>query len=156
AVRLARKGFQVTGIDVSSEALNLARSRAKKERANITWREGFAEKLPFSDKSFDYITCCHTFEHVKDVARAVKQFKRVARKKIVILVPKQKFRLYMENYHVNFFENGDQLAQAIGLKQFQVREVNAIGRDNDFQGKALLYVGTPDSPDKKPKRPRRR
>ncbi|MDZ7363780.1 MAG: class I SAM-dependent methyltransferase [candidate division KSB1 bacterium] len=45
----------------------------------ITWQQGFAENMPFSDKTFDYVTCCHTLEHVKDLDKAVAELKRVAR-----------------------------------------------------------------------------
>ncbi|MDP2886236.1 MAG: class I SAM-dependent methyltransferase [Ignavibacteria bacterium] len=141
AIRLAKEGFDVTGVDVSSEALRRAQERAEHENVTVQWREGFAEALPFADKSFDYVTCCHTLEHVKDLARASAELKRVARRKVVVLTPKQKYRLYAENYHTQFFENADQLTHAFGLKQSECREIDCFDHKNEFQGKALLYVG---------------
>jgi 2-polyprenyl-3-methyl-5-hydroxy-6-metoxy-1,4-benzoquinol methylase len=141
AIRLAREGFDVTAVDVSSEALRLAKERADREGAKVVWREGFAERLPFADKSFDHVTCCHTLEHVKDLAAATSELKRVARKTVVVLTPRQKFRLYAENYHTQFFENADQLTHAFGLKQSECREIDCFDHKNEFQGKALLYVG---------------
>lgn len=141
AIRLAKEGFRVTGLDVSSEALKQARVRAQQEGASIEWKEGFAEALPFPDKSFDYITCCHTLEHVKDLEKAVGELKRVARKKIIVLTPKQKFRLYAENYHTQFFERQDHLTDAFGLEQFDCTEIDCRDHKNEFQGKAFLYVG---------------
>jgi SAM-dependent methyltransferase len=141
AIRLAKEGFSVTGIDVSTEALRRAQAAAADEGVALHWHEGFAETLPFPDKSFDYITCCHTLEHVKDLTRATAEFKRIARKKIVVLTPKQKFRLYAENYHTQFFENPAQLSDAFGLSRFECREIDCIDHKNEFQGKAFFYVG---------------
>jgi SAM-dependent methyltransferase len=141
AIRLAKEGFQVTGLDVSSEALGQASARARKEGIAIEWKQGFAEELPFPDKSFDYVTCCHTLEHVKDLAKATSELKRVARRKVIILTPKQEFRLYAENYHTQFFERAEQLTSAFGLKYCECTEIDCLDHRNEFQGKAFLYVG---------------
>lgn len=144
AIRLAKEGYQVTGLDVSSEALRQAEARSDKEGVQITWKQGFIEHLPVPDRSFDYVTCCHTLEHVKDLQRSTAELKRVARKKIIILTPQQRFRLYAENYHTQFFETKEQLAGAFGLKNYTCREIDCIGHQNEFQGKAFLYVGMLD------------
>ncbi|MBI3579632.1 MAG: methyltransferase domain-containing protein, partial [Ignavibacteriales bacterium] len=115
--------------------------RANESGVAITWKEGFAESLPVADKSFDYVTCCHTLEHVKDLAKTTSELKRVARKKIIILTPKQKFRLYAENYHTQFFERKEQLIEAFGLSRYECKEIDCIEHENEFQGKAFFYVG---------------
>jgi len=141
AIKLAQAGFQVTGLDVSDVALQYAKQRALEAGLQITWREGFAENIPFPDQTFDYVTCCHTLEHVKDLSRAAAELKRVARKKLVVLVPKQKFRVYMDNYHTQFFETPEQLARAFGLPRYHCKEIDCLDHKNEFQGQAFLYVG---------------
>jgi ubiquinone/menaquinone biosynthesis C-methylase UbiE len=141
AIHLAKAGFSVTAVDVSAEALRRAGEAAVHAGVVVNWREGFAETLPFPDKSFDYITCCHTLEHVRDLAKTTAEFKRIARKKIVVLTPKQKFRLYAENYHTQFFEFPEQLSNAFGLTRYECREIDCIDHKNEFQGKAFLYIG---------------
>ncbi|MBI3585806.1 MAG: class I SAM-dependent methyltransferase [Ignavibacteriales bacterium] len=141
AIRMAKEGFHVTGVDVSDEALQRAAERAKEAGVAITWKEGFAESLPVADKSFDYVTCCHTLEHVKDLAKATSELRRVARKKIIVLTPKQKFRLYAENYHTQFFERKEQLVEEFGLSRYECEEIDCIDHQNEFQGKAFFYVG---------------
>jgi len=145
AIRLARKGFRVSGVDVSSEALLLARHEADNEGLTIEWHQGFAEKLPFPDKSFDYVTCCHTLEHVRDLEAAVMQLKRIARRKVIVLVPRQTYKLYANNYHTQFFETADQLIEAIGIPRATCTEIDCTDHANEFQGTALLYVGTLNS-----------
>ncbi len=145
AIAMAEAGFRVTCVDVSSEALRKAAERAQtlglQGEREITWQQGFAEALPFADKSFDAITCCHTLEHVRDLETTVRELKRVARKRIVVVVPRQEYRLYAENYHTQFFSTPEQLSSAFGLPRSETRELNYVGRDNEFQDEALLYIG---------------
>ncbi|TAE27272.1 MAG: class I SAM-dependent methyltransferase [Candidatus Kapaibacterium sp.] len=149
AIAMAQAGFRVTCVDVSSEALRKAAHRAQTLavqgeqtiKHDITWKQGFAEALPFPDKSFDAITCCHTLEHVRDLQTTVQELKRVARMRIVVVVPRQEYRLYAENYHTQFFSTPDQLSSAFGLPRSETRELNYVGRDNEFQDEALLYIG---------------
>jgi hypothetical protein len=58
-----------------------------------------------------------------------------------VLVPKQRFRLYADNYHTQFFERSEQLINAFGLAQYQCQEIDCIGHQNEFHGHAFLYVG---------------
>jgi ubiquinone/menaquinone biosynthesis C-methylase UbiE len=146
AIAMAEAGFRVTCLDVSTEALQKAEARIHTENLlpvfPITWKQGFAESLPFPDKSFDAITCCHTLEHVRDLDVTVQELKRVARNRIVIVVPRQEYRLYAENYHTQFFSSPEQLVRAFGLERFETRELNYVGRDeNEFQDEAIFYVG---------------
>ncbi len=51
---------------------------------------GDARKLPFSQDSFDFVVCSHLLEHLnsyKDANSVVAELKRVAKKKIIIVVP---------------------------------------------------------------------
>lgn len=43
-----------------------------------------ATQLPFLDKSFDYIICFETIEHILEQKKVIKEFERIARKKIII------------------------------------------------------------------------
>lgn len=141
AIALAQAGFDVTCVDVSRIALSIAAERARQQSVSIRFEHGFAEQLPFADKSFDAITCCHTLEHVRDLQAATSELKRVARHRVIVVVPKQEYRLYAENYHTQFFTTPDDLVRAFGLERYQCHELNFLGRANEFQGEALLYVG---------------
>jgi SAM-dependent methyltransferase len=53
AIPLARKGIQVTGVDIASNLIAEARKRAQIEGLNVQFDEGDAEQLPYEDASFD-------------------------------------------------------------------------------------------------------
>jgi SAM-dependent methyltransferase len=66
---------EVVGVDISAEAVRLARSR----HPEIDVREGDIMDLPFADQSFDLVLAITVLAMVADDARAVRELARVAR-----------------------------------------------------------------------------
>ncbi|MBV8214603.1 MAG: class I SAM-dependent methyltransferase [Verrucomicrobia bacterium] len=54
-IPLARRGTRATGLDMMPLLLEEARARAAREGLPIRFDEGFAEKLPYPDGSFDVV-----------------------------------------------------------------------------------------------------
>lgn len=71
---MARKGAQVTGIDLSVKALRVAQLHALEATTpNVTYREISAEALALEQPArFDVVTCMEMLEHVPDPASVVK------------------------------------------------------------------------------------
>ncbi len=71
---MARKGAQVTGIDLSTKALKVAQLHALEAgTANVRYREVSAESLAAeAPASFDVVTCMEMLEHVPDPSSVVK------------------------------------------------------------------------------------
>ena len=81
AITAGRIGANVTGIDITSELLELAAEEAKIAQVDgITWREGDAQNLPFEDESFDVVlsTFGHMFAPQPDLV--AKEMIRVTKK----------------------------------------------------------------------------
>jgi ubiquinone biosynthesis O-methyltransferase len=71
---MARKGAQVTGIDLSTKALRVAQLHAlEASTPHIRYREVSAEALAQEQpESFDIVTCMEMLEHVPDPASVVR------------------------------------------------------------------------------------
>ncbi len=64
---MARKGAQVTGIDMAPEALEVAKLHALESNILVNYREITAEALAAEQsESFDAVTCLEMIEHVPD------------------------------------------------------------------------------------------
>ena len=72
--QFARYAARTVGLEPDPHALNLARSLHKRR---ITFQQGFAEKLPFGDNSFDCIVSVSCFEHFRDAQLALDECFRV-------------------------------------------------------------------------------
>lgn len=63
AVYLARQGFEVVGVDVSAQAINLANTWASQEDLKISFEVGDASQLQYQAGSFDAVVANSIFEH---------------------------------------------------------------------------------------------
>jgi ubiquinone/menaquinone biosynthesis C-methylase UbiE len=68
---------RLTGVDLSSEMLAVAKASAKKMGRRIGLHQGDAQDLPFADGSFDTVVCTYALCSVPDDARAVSEMRRV-------------------------------------------------------------------------------
>jgi ubiquinone/menaquinone biosynthesis C-methylase UbiE len=67
----------VTGVDLSSNMLAVARAAADREGLTIEWRKGNAERLPFHDAGFDLVLCQFALMFVANKAAALSEMRRV-------------------------------------------------------------------------------
>lgn len=121
---MARAGYQVTATDITMSSVDHLRNRSQSEGVPLDTRTANLERLPFPDASFDNVVCVHTLEHVKDLAASVRELKRVARERLVIVVPRERYFQYTANYHLQFFGGPEQLALAIGLNPFHCQVID--------------------------------
>ncbi len=63
AVYLARQGFEVVGVDVSAQAINLANTWASQEDLKISFDVADASQLQYHAGSFDAVVANSIFEH---------------------------------------------------------------------------------------------
>jgi SAM-dependent methyltransferase len=61
------------------------------------------ERLPFADRSFDTVICTHVIEHILDYRAAIAELRRVAARRLIIVVPREREGIYTFNPHFNFF-----------------------------------------------------
>lgn len=84
----------------------------------VKYQKGAIEKLPFSDNQFDIVTCHHTIEHIRELNQAISELKRVAKKQLIIVTPKQRYYYFTLDLHLHFFPIQQQLTNLIGLEEF--------------------------------------
>jgi len=77
SLKIAERGGEVYGIDISEEAIQSARRLAIRAKIRAEFRTGDAERLPFPDASFDKIICSSSLEHFKNDVLALGEMRRV-------------------------------------------------------------------------------
>jgi SAM-dependent methyltransferase len=79
AIPAARKGAQVTGVDIATNLLEQARGRASAEGLQITFKEGDAEQLPYPDARFDLVMTMFGAMFAPDPEKVASEMARVCR-----------------------------------------------------------------------------
>jgi demethylmenaquinone methyltransferase / 2-methoxy-6-polyprenyl-1,4-benzoquinol methylase len=85
AFALARRGFDVVGLDFSGPMLAVATQRLKAHSAkcshsqSIHFLRGDAQKIPFPDASFDLVTISYGLRNLSDWELGLREMQRLAR-----------------------------------------------------------------------------
>jgi ubiquinone/menaquinone biosynthesis C-methylase UbiE len=80
SIALARTGdYTVTGLDISSAFVEIARSNAADAGVQVDFRQGNASAMSFDPDSFDFIVCCAAFKNFSQPVRAIQEMYRVLR-----------------------------------------------------------------------------
>lgn len=130
-IALAKK-VTVVGVDIRIPD----RLAASPLPPGVSFATGDIESLPFPSGAFDTVVCAHTLEHVQDIAQAVRELRRVAGKRLIIVVPRQREYRYTFDLHLHFFPYESSLRKVMKAPAARCQVI-----DND-----LFYVedrGTP-------------
>ncbi|MEK1891865.1 MAG: class I SAM-dependent methyltransferase [Rhizobium sp.] len=71
--------------------------------AGIEYVAAKVERLPFADGEFDTVICTHVIEHILDYRQAIAELRRIAKRQLIIVVPREREYRYTFNPHFNFF-----------------------------------------------------
>lgn len=120
-VRDARAGLStLTGVDFVID-------KALKDEG-IRYLAAKAEALPFPDKAFDTVICTHVIEHIVDYRAAIAELRRVALRRLILVVPREREYRYTFNPHVNFFPYTHSFLRAV-MPVPESYHIRNIGRD---------------------------
>ena len=75
--RFARGGARVTGVDISSSAIELARANFAQQGLEADLRETDGEHLPFPDATFDLVYAHGVVQYTVDGRRLIEECRRV-------------------------------------------------------------------------------
>lgn len=94
-IKAAKPLRRLTGVDfVIDDASRLE---------GIEYVAAKVEDLPFADGEFDTVICTHVIEHVLEYHKAIAELRRIARRRLIIVVPRERESRYAFNPHFNFF-----------------------------------------------------
>lgn len=74
---MAKRGATAFGIDQSAKCIKQAQQHAASGGFSIEYQQGFAENLPYQDKTFDVVVCVDVLEHVSDLRQTISEISRV-------------------------------------------------------------------------------
>ena len=94
---ISKEGFDITGADF------VITDSAKKQYPHLNLVETTIERTGFSDGEFDTVISAHTIEHITEPTTAINELRRIAKKKLIVILPCQRPYQYTFDLHVNFY-----------------------------------------------------
>ncbi|MEK6878133.1 MAG: class I SAM-dependent methyltransferase, partial [Nanoarchaeota archaeon] len=96
-IYFAKRGFDVSGIDISKEGIKITNSWLKKENLKADLKIGdIYKKLPYPDNSFDAVIATGVIDHneIQNIRKMILELRRVLRPNglIFIVTAKRKFK----------------------------------------------------------------
>jgi ubiquinone/menaquinone biosynthesis C-methylase UbiE len=79
AVEVARRGYAVTGLDISHTMVEIATEHARRAGVSVAFRQGDVTRMPFEADRFDLVVCQAAFKNFLDPVRALDEMHRVLR-----------------------------------------------------------------------------
>jgi len=103
---LAQKDFDCIGVDPGCAPL---------EGTHIKMLRGFVKDFGFQPKSFDTVMSFKTLEHIPDAKAELAGWRVLARKRLILVLPRQRYRQFVYDGHINFYPDEYQLRLQLGL-----------------------------------------
>src|SRR5579871_4436901 len=77
SVELAKRGFDVMGLDISKTFVELASNNAVKSGVQVRFEQGNVSQMPFANQHFDFVICRAAFKNFADPVGALNEMRRV-------------------------------------------------------------------------------
>ena len=146
AIELAKRGYQVTGIDLSEAQLKRAREKAKEQGARVNFQQHDARNLPF-EKEFDLvIMLCEggfslmetdemNFEILKNATKALKN-----RGKFIFTALNGLFPLFhsVKEFYESSAKEGNSVCKNCSFDLMTFRDHNTVVFEDDAGAKKEL------------------
>jgi len=86
SIELAKRGFDVTGVEISADFVEIEKRNAAESGVNVDFRQGNASSLPLPDGAFDFIICSAAFKNFSEPLKALNEMHRVLKPEGIALI----------------------------------------------------------------------
>jgi SAM-dependent methyltransferase len=128
-VHLAAAGARVTAVDLTPEAVSLARRHLEVRGLDATVQEANAERLPFDDGTFDLVYSHGVLHHTVDTQRAIDEVWRVLKpggEAVIMLYHRHSWFWWLSKVSRTPVEHAD--ADAPIVRAYSIPEVRGLFR----------------------------
>jgi ubiquinone/menaquinone biosynthesis C-methylase UbiE len=129
-VHLAATGARVTAVDLTPEAVSLARRHLEVRGLDATVQEANAERLPFDEGTFDVVYSHGVLHHTVDTQRAIDEVRRVLKpggEAVIMLYHRNSWFWWLSKVSRTPVEHAD--ADAPIVRAYSIGEVRRLFRE---------------------------
>ena len=91
SIHLAGLGADVTAMDFSEAAINIAKDRSRRMNIEVDWKVGDAQDTKLPNDAFDVVISCECMEHVPEPKRMMGELSRILKPggRLLLTTPSQ-------------------------------------------------------------------
>lgn len=138
SIRLAKRGCDVTGIDISNLMLEIARQKARANHLNITFYNMNVYNLDFPDEAFDGVFSMATFEFIHEPHKAFKEMMRVLKPGGQLLIGTIHRDSHWGRLYMKEAKKSDSIFRFADLKTLE--ELENLDRKNLVKSGECLFI----------------
>lgn len=86
AIELARRGFRVTGVELSTDFVEIEKRNAAQANVSCEFKQGNASALPIANGEIDFVICTAAFKNFKEPLNALNEMYRILRPQGMALI----------------------------------------------------------------------
>jgi len=86
SIELAKRGFDVTGVELSADFVEIEKTNAAESNVAVNFQQGNASALPIADEAVDFIICMAAFKNFSEPQKALNEMYRVLKPQGIALV----------------------------------------------------------------------
>jgi ubiquinone/menaquinone biosynthesis C-methylase UbiE len=86
SIELAKRGFSVTGVELSQDFVEIENHNAEEVGVSVNFKQGNASELPLPNFMFDFVICSAAFKNFSEPLNAMKEMYRVLKPGGVALI----------------------------------------------------------------------
>ncbi|MEA4926516.1 MAG: class I SAM-dependent methyltransferase [Syntrophomonadaceae bacterium] len=144
SIKLAERGAQVTGIDLSTEMMAVAREKARRRDLNLEFLEMNIYNLAFPDNYFDGVFSMAVFETLLESQKAFRELMRVLKPgRFLMIGTIRKDSAWGRSYEKRIQEDPNTIYRYSVFKSLQ--EFEDVDRANLIKTGQCLFI-PPDAP----------
>lgn len=132
--KLAKMGFNITGIDLNSESLRIARETANKDKLRMKLIKGDMRKIPFKNE-FDAVINVFTsfgyFENNRDNFNVLREVNKSLKLKGLFLLDLQNKRWVLKNFTKRTWNK---------LGNIYILEDRSFNKKNDILSNKIVFI----------------
>jgi ubiquinone/menaquinone biosynthesis C-methylase UbiE len=131
SLKIAERGCEVHGIDISEDWIKHSKRLSERERIACEFVVGSAEDLPYPDNYFDKVVCSSSLEHFKDDIKALKEMCRVLKPNGSVALTTDSFTYLTEDelkekhskmYHIVNYYTQETLKERFEIAGFKMNQ----------------------------------
>jgi ubiquinone/menaquinone biosynthesis C-methylase UbiE len=106
AIELAKRGFSVTGVELSKDFVIIEKRNAAEADVSVDFMQGNASALPLLDETFDFIICSAAFKNFSEPLKALQEMHRVLKPNGTALVIDMNYNATKEDIDAEMQKSG--------------------------------------------------